>query len=34
MLQNFGYRMQLIRVEEPVLVRNIHCLVKILNDIQ
>jgi len=34
MLQNFGCHMQFIRVEEAVLVRNIHCLVKILNDIQ
>jgi len=34
MLQNFGCRMQFVRVEEPVLVRNVHCIVKILNDIQ
>jgi len=34
MLQNFSCRMQFVRAKEPVLVRNVHCIVKILNNIQ
>jgi len=34
MIQNFGCRMQFFQVKEPVLVRNVHCIVKILNNIQ
>jgi len=35
MLQNFfGCCVQFVRVEEPVLLRSVHCLVEILSDIR